>query len=308
MRQRFLGALLGGLLVIGLAACTGTGSEAAGSASAGGNPAPSAAAEGYGSYVAIGDSYTAAPYVYLTDVAKGCLRSNGNYPTILAKQIGAKLDDVSCSGADTRDLTSPQKTFQNSSIPAQIDAVTSSTKLVTVGLGGNDSGLFGSLSRGCPIRGPGGQVFQGESDQAGASCGKVSQAAADRTVASIGRNLVRALRAIEGKSPDAKVVLVGYPRIASTTTTCPKLLPASLANARSVDAVTRKLSVAMRSAASSTDATFVDLYAASKGHDVCAGDSAWINGVTTDVRRAAPLHPFANEQKAAALAIAKALA
>ncbi len=302
-----------GLLLLALAACGGSGSTTpdtapSASATASGEPAPSAAADGYGSYVAIGDSYTSAPYVYLTDIAKGCLRSNGNYPSVLAKQIGAKLDDVSCSGADTNDLTSPQRTFQDSSVPAQIDAVSASTKLVTVGLGGNDSGLFASLSRGCPIRGPGGQVFQGKTDRDGASCGKVSRAAADRTVAGIGRNLVKALEAIEAKAPDAKVVLVGYPRIASTTTTCPKLLPASLANERSVDAVTRKLRDAMRSAASSTKATFVDMYAASKGHDVCAGESAWINGVSTDVRRAAPLHPFSREQKAAALAIAKALA
>ena len=311
MSTRFLGGLAGALLLVTLAACGGSDADpgAVGSATASGSPAPSGTStDGYGSYVAIGDSYTAAPYVYLTDVADGCLRSNGNYPSLLAEQIGARLDDVSCSGADTEDLTSPQQTFQGASRPAQLSAVTADTRLVTVGLGGNDSGLFASLSRGCPIKGPGGQVFRVRPTRTEASCGRVSEAAADRTVAGIGRNLVRAIGAVRAKAPDATVVLVGYPRIASTTTTCPKLLPATLANARRVDAVTRKLRDAMRSAARSTKATFVDMYALSRGHDVCAGRAAWINGVSTDVRRAAPLHPFAKEQRAVALAIAKALA
>ena len=38
----------------------------------------------YHHYVAMGDSYTAAPFVPLTDVAYGCFRSSNNYPKLVA--------------------------------------------------------------------------------------------------------------------------------------------------------------------------------------------------------------------------------
>ena len=38
----------------------------------------------YHHYVALGDSYTAAPFVPLTDVADGCFRSSNNYPNLIA--------------------------------------------------------------------------------------------------------------------------------------------------------------------------------------------------------------------------------
>ena len=74
-----------------------------------------------------------------------------------------------------------------------------------------------------------------------------------------------------------------------------------------LNAVTRSLSQQMRSAADRTGSVFVDLYAASKGHDACAGKKAWVNGVRTDTGRAAALHPFAEEQRAAAGLIAHAV-
>ena len=43
--------------------------------------------EGVFTYVALGDSYTAAPFVPLTDVASGCYRSSNNYPRLLAAAL-----------------------------------------------------------------------------------------------------------------------------------------------------------------------------------------------------------------------------
>jgi hypothetical protein len=42
---------------------------------------------------------------------------------------------------------------------------------------------------------------------------------------------------------------------------------------------------------------WVDVYEASRGHDICS-QTPWINGVTTDLTRANPLHPFPEEQAA----------
>ncbi|MCW2758399.1 MAG: Lipase 2 precursor [Nocardioidaceae bacterium] len=302
MTRVLRGVVLAVVLLFAASACGGGTSSSAPPAS---DLPPSAAPAK--AYVALGDSYTAAPYVYLTDVADGCLRSNGNYPTLLAKAIGAKLNDVSCGGAQTGDLTAPQQTFQGQQVPAQLDALGPDTDLVTIGIGGNDFGLFGSLSTGCPITGPGGQAF-GAPSRRGGACGRVDRAVAAKDLTGIQANVTTALTEIHTRAPKAKVVLVGYPRIASTTTTCPKLLPATLANAKDVDAVTRGLRDALKAAATATGTTFIDMYAASKGHDVCAGKAAWVNGIHTDTERAAPLHPFAEEQQAVAKLIAAALA
>ena len=53
-------------------------------------------------YVALGDSYTAAHGVPGTDWLDGCLRSDRNYPHLVAEALPeVTLVDVSCSGTAT---------------------------------------------------------------------------------------------------------------------------------------------------------------------------------------------------------------
>ena len=106
-------------------------------------------------------------------------------------------------------------------MPPQLAAVTRDTDLVTVGIGGNDFGLFGSLVGTCPISGPQGRICAPrEASGAGRStCAGVRRRPQDR-----GPDHAR-LRAIHRKAPDATVVLVGYPRILDPTRSCPKVLP-----------------------------------------------------------------------------------
>jgi hypothetical protein len=64
----------------------------------GGLLAPASAADDPLEYVAIGDSSAAGPLIpWQIDLA--CLRSSVNYPHIAAQKLGAKLTDVTCSGA-----------------------------------------------------------------------------------------------------------------------------------------------------------------------------------------------------------------
>ena len=55
----------------------------------------------------------------------------------------------------------------------------------------------------------------------------------------------------------------------------------------------------LRFAAEETGSTYVDVWAASQGHDICSEDP-WVNGAVTDQQRAAAYHPFAEEQAAVA--------
>src|ERR1700733_14323201 len=66
-------------------------------------------------YVALGDSFTSGPDVptQLDAVTSprapaSCMRSSRNYPSLVARTLGLVLRDVSCSGATTKDLTTPQ--------------------------------------------------------------------------------------------------------------------------------------------------------------------------------------------------------
>lgn len=68
-------------------------------------------------YVALGDSYAAAPGVpEQTDAA--CGRSSANYPSLVAASRGARLKDVSCSGATTADSPSDRAMPLRSSMPS----------------------------------------------------------------------------------------------------------------------------------------------------------------------------------------------
>lgn len=231
-----------------------------------------------GRYVALGDSYTAAPYVGVTALENGCLRSERNYPARLAKLVDARvLVDVSCAGAETRHLVEPQQPFVGETpVAPQLEAVTADTDLVTIGIGGNDEGLFRRMF--------------GRND-----LGDTSDVEAD--LETIGGNVGEAVRAIRAKAPDATVVVVGYPRLAGERA-CPQL-PVTAELIPVVDRMTRLLRDHMRTAAQDNGALFLDLYQPSAGHGVCS-DEPWVNGMRSEPMKGLALHPLAAGQDAAA--------
>jgi lysophospholipase L1-like esterase len=102
--------------------------------------APSSQAAAPLRYVALGDSYSAASGVLPPDptAPPSCLRSTSNYPHVIAGATGAQLTDVTCGGAETGDFFAPQYT----GVAPQLDAVDADAQLVTMTIGGNDSGVF----------------------------------------------------------------------------------------------------------------------------------------------------------------------
>jgi len=241
-------------------------------------------------YVALGDSYTSAPFVPVTQVAKGCLRSRANYPALAAKALGAELEDRSCGGARTVDF----RRSQYAEVPPQLTAVKPSVDLVTVSVGGNDEGVFTQLVARCTrLR---------AQDPTGAPCrnfmrstGSDQLLSALRTTRSRVTDVVREVRHL---APKAKVLVVGYPQIISADNRCDKL-PLAAGDYAYGERVNRALTEALRYAAKATGSTYVDVWAASQGHDICS-DDPWVNGAVNDQKRAAAYHPFAAEQIAVA--------
>ena len=97
---------------------------------------------------------------------------------------------------------------------------------------------------------------------------------------------------IRARAPKAKVVVVGYPQIIPSRGSCPDLLPLAIGDYPFARRVSAGLAAAVKRGA--RDATFVDLFGPSAGHDICSSDP-WINGANTDPARALAFHPFAAE-------------
>ncbi len=238
--------------------------------------------------MALGDSYTAAPLVPVTDIANGCFRSNHNYPALTARALGVKVDDRSCGGARISDL----RTAQHPDVPPQLSALGPEVNLVTIGIGGNDQGLFQKLIRQCPrLR---------ARDPQGAPCQAAMTArGGDRLLTILkrtGRQLTSSLLQVHAKAPKAQVIVVGYPEIVATGKVCDRL-PLAAGDYRYAARINKALTDMVRDAARASGSTYVDIYRASAGHDVCSA-RPWVNGAITDQKRAAAYHPFAVEQQA----------
>jgi lysophospholipase L1-like esterase len=274
-----------------------------------GNPTASARATTspanarFPTYVALGDSYTAAPGVPQTEQETGCLRSNGNYASQVANQLKSDFVDVSCSGASTVSLVGAQQA-NGHVLPPQFAALSPDTSLVTLGIGGNDLQLFQTMVGTC------GQLAL--SHPKGSPCrdymadaGKKKDLLVEK-IAKVGDRVTSALKGIHDRAPKAKVVLVGYPQPIPAKGSC-RILPIAKGDYPYVHGLVVRLDDAMRDAARKAKAAFVDVLKASKGHDICAGADAWVNGVNTDLMRALAFHPFAEEQQAVADLVMKKL-
>ena len=263
-------------------------------------PAP-AAAVGPSRYVALGDSYTAGPGIPLQQPdPPGCQRSDHNYPHLLAVAVGIPaLRDVSCSGADTMDMTAPQPVFGGPN-PAQLDALDPDTELVTIGVGGNDIG-FGEIVASCFTAVPLGHPCQSRYASGG-------QDEISRRIAQTAPKVGRVLAAIRERSPRGRLLVVGYPAILPDSGIgCWPVLPFAPADVAYLRAKHRELNAMLAQQAAAHGATFVDVYSPSVGHDACALPShRWVEPLVP-ASPAAPVHPNAAGMAGMARAVQAAL-
>ena len=240
------------------------------------------------SYVALGDGFTAAPYVDKT-VDDECLRSNHDYPALLATDLGVKdFKDVSCTGVGTRALTHRTKAPEGRARQApQLDALDSDTDLVTIGVGIEDSDLLHRMFEVCT---------------AWPCTDKVRGQELVRDVDRMGLSLVDAVRAAQQHAADAQILLIGYPKITPIDGTCRLLPDLDQDQLDAVNAVLDRVNGQIQSVARQTGSTFVDVAAVTTGHELCSDDS-WFTGRKTVEDEAVAYHPKAAEQAAVATQI-----
>jgi lysophospholipase L1-like esterase len=230
-------------------------------------------------YVAIGDSSAAGPLIpWQIDLA--CLRSSVNYPHIAAKQLGARLTDVTCSGAVIPDFTGKQFGF----LAPQFNSLKSTTDLVTVAIGGNDTGLV-TAALGCINLLP---PPAGSSCKARFTAGGKDQLAA--RITATGPAVGAALERIRELSPHAKVLVTGYGTYIRPNG-CWPLVPVWSVDANYLQATVDRLNTMLAQQAAAHGAEYVDLRTPSIGHDACAPvGTRWLEGLIPS-SIAAPLHP-----------------
>jgi lysophospholipase L1-like esterase len=256
-------------------------------------------------YVALGDSYAAGPLIPLqTGAPAGCLRSNRNYPALVAETLGmAEFTDVSCSGATTEHLAGQQGVPLGVN-PPQLDALTGEVDLVTLTIGGNDIG-FGSIITECARRSP--------TQPLGAACrdfftaGGTDQLA--ERIEGTAPKIAEALSEVERRSPDARVLLVGYPAILPDSGPgCFPVVPFSAGDVAYLRETEKDLNAMLEREADEADVDYVDTYTPTIGHDVCQLPGVkWIEGLVPTAP-AAPVHPNALGMAGIAAAVVGSLA
>jgi lysophospholipase L1-like esterase len=264
---------------------------------------PAAAADP-GPYVALGDSYTAAPLV-LNQVGKplGCARSDRNYPSLVKQSLGAAaFTDVSCSSAETKDMTGPQSVPLGTN-PPQFNALRAGTRLVTVGIGGNDVGLVGAATTCATL---------GATSPTGTACRSYfTRSGRDELVARIqatAPKIAAVLQGIQQRSPLARIVLVGYPDVLPTTGNgCWPVVPLSPDDVRYFDGLIVQTNQMLATQAAASGVEFADTYADSAGHDVCKlPGTRWFEGIVPTAP-AFPLHPNALGEQSMARSVLRVL-
>ncbi|MFL6060886.1 MAG: SGNH/GDSL hydrolase family protein [Marmoricola sp.] len=207
------------------------------------------------SYVALGDSYSSGvgTRTYISD-GTSCQRSTKAYPYLIAQARGYALNFQACSGATTSTVTS-----------SQLGALSSTTQFVTMSVGGNDAG-FSSVITECALPA-----------WASDCAGKVATANSFINNTLPGR-LSTLYASIKSKAPNAKVVIVGYPRLFNGED-CNAATFFSPDDESKLNATADLLNSKLAAAASAKGFTFANPTSRFIGHAVC-GSPEWLNGLS----------------------------
>ena len=271
---------------------------------------PAAVSPLRGSYVALGDSYTAGLGIPgRTGSTAGCGQSTSSYPYLVARTLGLDLTDMSCSSATIPDLTSAQVTGQGTN-PAQLSALSSGTALVTVSIGGNDIGMIDIVTK-CTELDLLPALIPGRSSKLTPCADYYTADGADQIrqrIQAVTGNLADTLTRIRERAPHARVYVVGYPDLLPTGGAgCGGAIGITAGDIAFLNREEVRLNGVLEQVARAAGDGYVDTYAPSEGHDACAAPaSRWLEPLLTS-GSAAPLHPNAAGERGMADAVVRAV-
>jgi lysophospholipase L1-like esterase len=214
-------------------------------------------------YVALGDSYASGVGTrsYMDD-GSSCSRSEAAYPALIADEMGADLTFAACSGAKTGDV-----------LAKQLGGLSDSTDLVTITIGGNDTG-WASVVQKCAYPYPW-------------TCTAEIAAAEKFVREQLPAKLHAVYNAVESAAPNADVIVLGYPRLFNGEQ-CNAITRISPAEQTALNNAADLLGDTIGTVAGSHDFEYIDVRDAFQDHAVC-DDTEWVNGLSYPI--AESYHP-----------------
>ena len=245
-----------------------------------GNRPESAGTATGGRYVAMGSSFAAGPGLGAPKpgTPARCMRTFANYPTLLAERLRLTLFDATCSGATTDHILGPWN-----ELPAQIEAVTPGTEIVTVTIGGNDLNYVGGLL-GASCAADGMMDIAGNTFPCPA---KTVPSEADYI--RLEANLREIARQVREHAPKASLVFVTYAELVPDTLCA--ATPITVDDAATARAIAARLAALTTKVARETRSTLVPVDELSQHHTPC-DEEPWTVGVpqSDNASRSVPWH------------------
>lgn len=222
-------------------------------------------------YVALGDSYSSGvgSGSYLSS-SGSCLRSTKAYSALwAAAHTPSSYVSVACSGATTNDV-----------IASQVGALSAATTLASITIGGNDVG-FSTVLTDCVLYGT-------------STCVSEINAAENKARTVLPGLLDNAYAAIRSHAPNARVVVLGYPRFYDLGVWY--CIGLSSTSRSKINEGADVLDSVVSAAASRNNFSFADVRSRfASDHEICDGSSSWLHSVDwTDLVQS--YHPTASGQ------------
>ena len=225
-------------------------------------------------YVALGDSYSSGDGAGSYS-GGSCDRSAYAYPQQWANaNAPASFAFVACSGATTSDVLS-----------SQVSALSASTTLVSITIGGNDVG-FSSVLETCVL-------------ESTSSCESAVAGAEAKVASPLPSELDSVLQTIRKDAPAARIVVLDYPELydLSRSSSCIGL---STADRTALNQGADQLDSAIAAAAARNGDSFLDVRSQFSGHEIC-DSSSWLHSITWPVTES--YHPTATGQESGYLPV-----
>ena len=258
-----------------------------------------------GPFVALGDSFAAGNLISASPFGTppGCLRSSHDYGADAAAALhAARFIDATCTGASTRSMTQPEPVLLGTN-PPQFSFLATDDSVVTLTLGGDDVGFPRILTTCAALS---------LTDLSGDPCRRhYTAGGTDRLAAAItatAPKMAAVLRGIHLRAPSARVLLVGYPDILPTTGDgCWPEVPFAVGDVPYLRGVETSFNQMLARTAAANNATFVDTYKATIGHDACQGPAVKDIEGLIPTSPAYPFHPNQRGQRVIAGQVLAAL-
>lgn len=225
-------------------------------------------------YVALGDSRAAGPFIDTASHRDFCMRSDQNYASKLARQIGvSEFTDVSCIAAQVENVIDTPQRIGTTTARPQLESLGADTDLVTISIGGVDSNHVVITRESCATPLP-------NLDRNCRNNPEVEQKAVEG-IAKVAPLIDRVVGAIAKKAPNAEIVIVGHGGAVGNRGCWPSL-PYSDGDARWLASYFDRFNQVYVDAAAHYGAHYIDIGTATVegGHDPCAAPKdKWFEGL-----------------------------